>query len=87
MESAAPLATSMPASTAVPCSRAPIIASGIPMASAMRSATMDSSSVAGSRLSTSDITSCLSEIEVPKSPDSTPDSQMKYCSMIDLSNP
>ena len=87
MESAAPLATSMPASTAVPCSRAPMMASGMPMASAMRSATIASSSVAGSRLSTSDSTSWRSEIEVPKLPDSTPDSQMKYCSTIDLSRP
>ena len=50
----------------------------------MKSATIESSSVAGSRLSTSDSTSCLSEIEVPKSPRSTPDSQMKYCSTMRL---
>ena len=87
MESAAPLATSMPASTAVPCSRAPRIARGMPMASAMKSATIESSRVAGRRFSTSDSTSCLSEIEVPKSPRSTPDSQMKYCSTSDLSRP
>jgi hypothetical protein len=87
MESAAPLATSMLASIAVPRSRAPMTASGPPMAIAIRRATTLSSSVAGSRLMTSESTFCLSEIEMPKSPWATPESQMKNCSTSDLSKP
>ena len=82
-----PLTTSIPASTRVPRLRVPVSAITPPITTAIRSASTDSSSVAGSRPSTSPSTGRRSEIEVPKSPCSTPQPQIRNCCGIDLSKP
>ncbi len=53
----------------------------------MISAITDSSNVAGRRLSTSCNTGGLVVIEVPKSPCSTPDNQIRNCCGMVLSRP